>query len=214
MSNRIMLQKRVVNGFAIFLASCFSAVPFSASADGVRYPASMCKQFAGPGTILSFSSVIAPELPQKSQPKHNNNNCPPPQAGGCPPCAEVSACRNDPAFSAKLDCPIPKSFPDRGTLDVTVDVIDRHKELNVECFLTSVVWDAAINAFQEKSTKLKTVDSGNHIQPLRFPPHESAGSAAHWYVSCSLPAGSQLVSYYVREKTTLPGPGDLKTLTE
>lgn len=171
-----------------------------ATAEGTRYPATLCRQFAGPGAFLYFSSLVAPGLPSKSEPRHNGGSCPPGLAGGCPSCQSVAACRNDPAFSVRADCPIPKSFPDAGIKDVTVDVIDRHDVLNVECFLTSVVWDAAANDFRQNNQRLETTGSGNNIQPLKFSPMTAPGPAAHWYVSCTLPANSAVVSYFVEEK--------------
>lgn len=199
MLGRYWLGLRFAGACALFAAVVTVGMPSTANADGVRYPASMCRQHAGPGTFLYFSSLVAPGLPAKSEPRHNGGSCPPPQAGGCPPCTSVAACRNDPVFSAKLDCPIPKSFPDNGTKDVTVDVIDRHAVLNVECFLTSVVWDAGINDFRQNSRRLETSGSGNNIQPLKFSPQTAPGSAAHWYVACTLPVNSAIVSYYVNE---------------
>ena len=191
---------RFVGVFAVFAALLTAGLPTVSHAEGVRYPASLCRQHAGPGTFLFFSSFVAPGLPAKSEPRHNNGSCPPPQAGGCPPCESVAACRNDPVFSARLDCPIPKSFPDSGTADVTVDVIDRHDVLNVECFLSSVLWDAGINNFQQNSEKLETAGNSNAIQPLKFAPHDSVGPASHWYIACTLPANSAIVSYFVEEK--------------
>jgi hypothetical protein len=199
MSTDDLRSPRLRSVVAVLTAILALALPHGAGAEGVRYPASLCRQHAGPGTFLYFSSVVAPGLPVKSEPRHNGGTCPPPQAGGCPPCASLAACRNDPAFSARLDCPIPKTFPDNGIADVTVDVIDRHEVLNVECFLTSVVWNAAINDFQQNSRRLETTGSGNGIRPLKVPPQTAAGPAAHWYVACTLPANSALVSYYVNE---------------
>ena len=177
-----------------------AGLPGIANAEGIRYPASMCRQHAGPSAFLFFSGLVAPGLPGKSEPRHNGSSCPPGQAGGCPPCQDVAACRNDPAFNVRVDCPIPKSFPDAGTSDVTVDVIDRHDVLNVECFLTSVTWKASINNFQENSKRLVTTGGSNNIQPLKFSSHTAPGSAAHWYAACTLPANSAIVSYFVEEK--------------
>lgn len=174
--------------------------PEAASADEKRYPASFCRQHAGPGAFLYFSSLVAPGLPAKSEPRHNNFVCPPPQGGGCLPCKDVPACRNDTTFNVKVDCPIPKSFPDAGIEDVTVDVIDRHDVLNVECFLTSAIWDPAINDFQQHNQKLATVGNGNNIQPLKFSTMRALKPAAHWYIACSLPANSAIISYFVDEK--------------
>lgn len=199
MFSRLTRYLGLTGVFALLATIVAVGMPSAAGAEGVRYPASLCRQHAGPGTFLYFSSVVAPGLPVKSEPRHNGGSCPPGQAGGCPPCESLAACRNDPAFSAKLDCPIPKSFPDNGTKDVTVDVIDRHGVLNVECFLTSVVWDASINDFRQNSKRLETSGSGNNIQPLKFSPHTAPGPAAHWYVACTLPVNSAIVSYYVNE---------------
>jgi len=196
--------------FAGVLASVAALIstgifPATANADGIRYPASMCRQHAGPDAFLYFSSIVAPGLPAKSEP-HHNASCPPPQAGGCPPCQDVPACRNDTAFNVKVDCPIPKSFPDLGIDDVTVDVIDRHGNLNVECVLVSALWDPGANDFKEKNAQRATSGSGNSIQPLKFSPMTAVGSASHWYVSCSLPANSAIVSYFVEERISLSIP--------
>lgn len=199
MVNRHPRSVRLAGIFALVAAIFVVVMPSNAGAEGVRYPASLCRQHAGPGTFLYFSSVVAPGLPAKSEPRHNGGTCPPGQAGGCPPCASLAACRNDPTFSAKLDCPIPKAFPDNGTKDVTVDVIDRHDVLNVECFLTSALWDASINDFRQTSSRQESGGSGNHIQPLKFAPQTAPGPAAHWYISCTVPVNSAIVSYYVNE---------------
>ncbi len=200
--------KRVV--LFAFMASSTSFIityPETVSADGTRYPASMCRQWSGPAGFLNFSSYVAPGLPPQSTPQENGGSCPPPQAGGCPPCAGLPACQNDPAYSIRVDCPIPKSFPDYGVQDVTVDVIDRHNVLNVQCWLTSAVWANASNSFQQTSKTLSTTGSGNNIQPLDFgtmgpAPALPNGPVPHWYVSCSIPANSAIVSYFVREATS------------
>jgi hypothetical protein len=191
---------RLVSMLAALAVLALAGLPQIGRAEGKRYPASLCRQHAGPSAFLYFSSLVAPGLPEKSEPRHNGGICPPPQGGGCPSCQSVPACRNDPAFSVRVDCPIPKSFPDAGVKDVTVDVIDRHDVLNVECFLTSVVWKAALNDFQQNNQKLVTAGSGNNIQPLKFSPLTAPGPAAHWYVACTLPASSAIVSYFVEEQ--------------
>lgn len=170
----------------------------SAAADGVRYPGSMCRVWSGPGAYLYFSSLVANGLPAKADP--SETTCPPPIAGGCPPCASTPSCRNDPKYIVRADCPVPKSFPDNGTENVTVDVIDRHDHFNVECYLTSALWNPALNTFSQNSVKLQSSGKSNAIQPLVFPPQLPAGPASHWYISCALPPDSAIVSYYVREK--------------
>lgn len=192
---------RFIGAFAAFVAAISTGIfPGTANAEGIRYSASMCRQHAGPEAFLYFSSLVAPGLPEQSGPQHNAS-CPPPQAGGCPPCKDVPACRNDTAFNVKVDCPIPKSFPDLGIDDVTVDVIDRHDDLNVECDLVSALWDPGANDFKEKSTQQTTSGNGNSIQPLKFTPMTAIGAGSHWYVSCSLPANSAIVSYFVEERS-------------
>ena len=197
-------------GYLVGIAALIGTASFPATtnAEGVRYPGAMCRQHAGPGAFLYYSSLVAPGLPAKSLPQHNAS-CPPPQAGGCPPCQDVPACRNDTAFNARVDCPIPKSFPDLGIDDVTVDVIDRHDNLNVECVLVSALWDPGANDFKEKNVQRTSSGSGNSIQPLKFSPMTAVGSASHWYVSCSLPANSAVVSYYVNERSALSIPPKL-----
>jgi len=192
-------KRAVLLGFLVFTASFLITRPEAASADGTRYPASLCRQWAGPAGSLYFSSFVAPGLPAQSTPQENGGSCPPGQAGGCPPCAGLPACENDPAYSIRVDCPIPKSFPDYGVQDVTVDVIDRHNVLNVQCWLTSTLWNNASNNFQQNSTSLSTTGSGNNIQPLDFHQWSSEGPGSHWYISCSIPANSAIVSYYVWE---------------
>lgn len=183
--------------FLVITTSVVISLPNSVKADEKRYPGSMCHVWSG-RAYLNFSSLVAYDLPLKAEP--DQISCPPPQAGGCPPCKDVPACRNNPKYIAQIDCPIPKSFPDSGTDNVTVDVIDRHDFLDVECYLTSAKWDPMANKFNQKSTKLKSWGKSNAIQPLVFAPQSSVGSASHWYIACSLPPNSVLVSYYVKEK--------------
>lgn len=203
-------KRAVFLRFLVCIVLCFVDHPRAEGA-GIRYPASMCKLFAGPGISLYFSSMLANGLPARSEPSQNpGHQCPPGMAGGCPPCKEVAACKNDPKYNARVDCPIPKSFPDNGIEDVTVDVIDRHDVLDVECYLTSALWDPGSNRYETTYKKLNTHGSSNSIQPLKFDPMSAPGPAAHWYISCTLPAGSALDSYYVREtpfplvRSTLP----------
>ncbi len=174
--------------------------PNGAEADERRFPGSMCRVWSGPGAFLYFSSLVANGLPEKAEPGQVPGGCPPPQGGGCPPCDSTPACRNDPKYVVRVDCPIPKSFPDAGVSNVTVDVIDRHPVLDVECYLTSALWNPGSNSFNQNSAKLKSSGQSNAIQPLVFAPQSPAGPASHWYIACSLPPNSAVVSYYVKEK--------------
>lgn len=192
----------LVRVLGVLAAVAFSSMgpANSAQADEKRYPGSMCRVWSGPGAYLNFSSLVANGLPQKAEPNQVGGTCPPPQGGGCPSCDSTPACRNNPQYIVRVDCPIPKSFPDAGMSNVTVDVIDRHAVLDVECYLTSALWDAGINSFKQNSTKLKSAGKSNAIQPLIYAPQAPAGAASHWYIACSLPPDSAVVSYYVKEK--------------
>lgn len=193
-------KNSLIHIFGTLIVAIFilAVSPNTAGADEKRYPGSMCRVWSGPGAYLNSSSLVANGLPQKAEP--SQTSCPPPQGGGCPSCESVPACRNDPKYIVKVDCPIPKSFPDAGTANVTVDVIDRHDVHDVECYLTSALWDAGANKFKDNSAKLKSTGSSNAIQPLVFAPQAPVGPASHWYIACSLPPNSAVVSYYVKEK--------------
>ncbi len=186
-------------GLVGMVGALLASLPNAANADQKRYPATMCRQWAGPQGFLFFSSFVAPGLPARSTPQQNGGTCPPPEAGGCPSCQSIPACANDPQNSVSIDCPIPKTFPDAGVQNVTVDVINRHDVLNTVCFLTSALWNPATDTFNTTFQTLHTAGSGNNIQPLRFSPMTAPGAAAHWYISCTLPANSALVSYFVNE---------------
>jgi hypothetical protein len=203
----IRARKSISCGCLAYISALIGVYSEVGSADGTRYPATMCRQWAGPAGSLYFGSYVAPPLPLHSTPQENGGSCPPPQAGGCPPCNSIAACRNNPTYSIRVDCPIPKSFPDYGVQDVTVDVIDRHDTLNVQCWLTSAAWVNANNNFQQSSKTLSTSGSGNNIQPLDLgkmgpAPVSPNGPVPHWYISCSIPASGAIVSYFVREATS------------
>ncbi|MFZ1414326.1 MAG: hypothetical protein WAS73_07075 [Defluviicoccus sp.] len=150
-----------------------------AFADGKRYPASMCVPWGGPRPILIFSSLMAVK----------------------PPCTHPSGCPDaDQQNINFVDCPIVKDNPLTGTNRVQVIVVDNHRALDIKCWVTSVVWNGS--TFLDASDQRSSSGATGQPQTLAFGPQlpaVSSGTESHWYISCGIPPGSSLISYFVDE---------------
>lgn len=163
----------------ILAAFTLALTTLPAHADRKRYPASMCVPWSGPRPILVFSSLLATK----------------------PPCTHPSGCPDaDQQNINHVDCPIVKDNPFTGTNAVQVIVVDQHPVLDIKCWVTSVVWNGS--TFLDKSDSRTSSGATSQPQTLAFGPQLPAISSStepHWYISCGIPPGSSLISYFVDE---------------
>jgi hypothetical protein len=167
-------------GATVILAAFACALAtLPAHADAKRYPASMCVSWAGPRPILHFSSLVATK----------------------PPCTHPSGCPDaDQQNINHVDCPIVKDNPSVGTRTVQVIVVDKHPTLDIKCWVTSVLWNGS--TFLDKSDSRTSSGATSQPQTLTYGPQlpaVSSGTESHWYISCGIPPGSSLISYFVDE---------------
>ncbi len=168
-----------VGATALFAAIAVTLAIGPAHADKKRYPASMCVPWGGPRPILHFSSLVATK----------------------PPCTHPSGCPDaDQQNINFVDCPIVKDNPFTGTNAVQVIVVDQHPVLDIKCWVTSVVWNGS--TFLDKSDSRTSSGASSQPQTLSYGPQLPAISSStepHWYISCGIPPGSSLISYFVDE---------------